>query len=395
MRNLIYFLLFGLFLIPVADYAFAETWEVNIPTGVAEPTTPAHFTPSEISLRPGDTVQWGNADTVSHTVTSGTLESGPTGVFDSGHLKPGDKFTLRFDDQYFGEIEYFCTIHPWMIGIVNVVDLDEGFQVFHNVGDKVSESPVDIAYKVQRNLVNVEVDPVRNMITFNFAGKINNDKFVVRLPEALIKDPQSVWRDDKQITDYELKKMNGMTSLTVILKESTQQVKVVGVEVIGKTVPQKQVLINQMSGVTDKKFYERGEEIVISGEIKNSIQLYQISLDVISPKGITVYHEEIPLVNSTRFTETIPTAGVFRDFGEYSVKITGPSAKSLFLSFEYGMGPREIESPLQQMKSGVEPNEVVCNEWVKLFMKNSNGKAVCLTKSTGEILLQRGWADNF
>ena len=395
MRYLIYFLLFGLFLIPAVDYALAETWKVTIPTGSSQPTAPAHFTPSEISVRAGDKVQWGNADTVFHTVTSGTLESGSTGMFDSSHLKPGEQFVVLFKEGNLGEIQYFCTIHPWMIGIVNVIDLEEGFQVYHNVGAEISDTPVDVAYKVQRNLVSVEVEPARKMITFNFAGKIDNDKFEVRLPEALIKAPQSVWRNDKQITDYEFKKMNDVTSLTVLLSESTQQIKVVGVEVIGKSIPPKQVLINQMFGVTDKSFYERGEEIVISGEIKNPTQLYQISLDVISPTGITVYHKEIPVINSTRFSETIPTTGVLRDLGEYSVKITGASAKSLFLSFEYGIGPREIESPLEQMRSGVAPNEVECNEWVKLFMKSSNGKAVCLTKSTAEILLQRGWADNF
>jgi hypothetical protein len=340
-------------------------------------------------------VEWGNADTVSHTVTSGTLESSPTGIFDSGHLKPGDRFVLLFQKENLGEIKYFCTIHPWMIGIVNVVDLDEGFQVFHNVGSKVSDSPVDISYKVQRNLVSVDVDPKRNMITFSFAGKIDNDMFVVKLPENLIKNPQSVWQNDNQTTDYELEKIDDITTLTVMLKDTTEQIKVVGVDVIGKIVPQKQILINQISGITDKSYYQQGEEIVISGEIKNPVQLYQISLDVISPKGVGVFHKEIPLENSTRFSETISPVGVLRDLGEYSIKITGSSAKSLFLSFEYGMGPKEIESPLHQMKSGVAPNEVVCNEWLKLFMKNSNGKAVCLTKSTSEILIQRGWADNF
>ena len=130
MNNLFYFLFFVLLLIPFVSDGFAEIWKVQIPSGSSEPKALAHFLPTEISIRPGDKVEWGNADSVVHTVTSGMLESGPTGRFDSGPLEPGDRFTLFFDKQETGEIKYFCTIHPWMMGIVNVVDLGLGFEVF-------------------------------------------------------------------------------------------------------------------------------------------------------------------------------------------------------------------------------------------------------------------------
>jgi plastocyanin len=384
-----------LLLIPISHNAFAETVKVEIPSGSSTPLASVHFLPEEVSVRPGDKVQWGNTDSAHHTVTSGTLLSGPTGLFDSGFLKPGDRFEVLFGEPEIGETKYFCTIHPWMIGIVNVVDLDREFQIYHNVGSEVSASPVDIAYKVQRNLVSVEVDPSRDMLLFNFAGMVNNDVFVVRLPEELIKNPESVWRNDKQITDYELKKQDGVSTLTVPLMEGTEQLKIAGTEVIGKPVQKEQVLINQILAITDKKFYEKGEEIVVSGEIRNPVQLYQISLDVSSPKGVGAYHKEIPLVNATRFTETIPTIGVLREFGEYSVKITAPSAKSSFMTFEYGIGPKEYDSPRKQMKSGVPAKEVECNEGFDLLKKVSNGRAVCLSESTANVLLERGWAQYF
>ncbi len=373
----------------------AETWKVQIPGGAANPDGPAHFLPAEISIRPGDKVQWGNADTVEHTVTSGTLATGITDRFDSGHMVAGDGFSVFFDTQDIGEIKYFCTIHPWMIGIVNVVDLAEGFQVFHNIGSEYTDFPVDMIYKVQRNLVSVDVDHARNSLTFNFAGKFNNDKFVAYLSEDLIKDPQNVWIDDKQITTHELKKLDDTVKLSVLLPESAQQVKIVGTDVVGKVDPKQHVLINQMFGVTDKKFYGSGDEIVISGEIKNPSQLYEITLDIVSPKGVTIYHKVIPLVDSTKFTETVSTVGVLRDFGEYRVKITGPSAKSLFLPFEYGIEQKEFTSPLKQMRSGVAAGDVVCNNGLELFMKTSNGQAVCLNESSSVILMQRGFVDYF
>ena len=379
----------------VPNSVHAETWKVQIPAGSAMPESPVHFTPSEISVRFGDRVEWGNADSVVHTVTSGTLETGITTMFDSGHMDPGNRFSVLFSEKEAGEIKYFCTIHPWMTGIVNVINLAADYDVFHNVGSEFSDQPVDIVYKIQRNLVDVEVEPVRKSITFSIAGKIDDDKFVVYLPEKLIKDPQSVFVDDKSITNYELKKTNGITTLTVMLHETAEQVKVVGVDVIGASAPKKHVLINQMFGVTDKKFYERGDEIVISGEIKNPVQLYELTLDIIAPQGNTVYHKVIPLIDSAKFTETVSTSGVFRDFGEYRVKITGPSAKSLFLPFDFGIAPKEFKSPLKQMKTGTNSSDVICNEGLELFMKKSNGKAVCVKETTAEILIKRGWADYF
>jgi len=396
--NLKYLLFSMLILLSITitqSNAYAETWKVQIPAGSYEPTSKVHFLPSEISVRPGDRVEWGNADSVTHTVTSGTLELGLTEMFDSGHMGPGSVFSVRFDEKNLGEMKYFCTIHPWMIGIVNVIDHAVGFEIIHNVGSKVSESPIDVAYKVQRNLVNAEVDPVRNSITFSFTGKIDNDKFTVRLPEKLIKDPQAVWIDDKQTTNYELTKMDGITTLTIILHGTAEEVKVVGTEVIGKSNPKKHVLINQIYGITDKKLYEQGDEIIISGEIKNPTQLYKLYLDIISPEGYTAYHSDIHLVDSTKFSEIVSTSGVLREFGKYTVKITGSDAKNLYLPFEYGIIPKEFNPPLKQMRIVERASDVICNEGLELLMKNSNGNAVCLTEPTAKILLQRGVVDYF
>ncbi|MCV0401443.1 MAG: hypothetical protein K5777_05650 [Nitrosopumilus sp.] len=370
---------------------YGETWKIQIPAGSAEINARAHYLPSEISVRPGDKVEWGNADSEYHTVTSGTLEMGSTGIFDSGFIDPGSKYTEMFDEEDIGEIKYFCRIHPWMIGIINVVDLDIGFQVFHNIGSDVSKFPIDMPYKVQRNLVDVKVDTVRKSLTFDFVGKINNDKFVAYLSEDLIKNPQAVWINDKQTTNYEITTENGISIFSIILSDHAQQVKVVGVDVIGKFDPKDHILVNQIQGITDKIFYEQGDEIVVSGIVQNPVQISKISLDIVSPKDVIIYHKEIPLTAHAKFTETIPTIGTLHEFGEYGVKITAPDAKNAFLSFTFGVAPNEFPSPLKQMKSGIDAENVLCNEGLELFVKKSNGKAICLRESTAEILMKRDW----
>lgn len=76
------------------------------------------FWPAELEVTVGTTVEWINQEeSVPHTVTSGSPDY-PSGVFDSGRLRPGDSF--RFTFQQPGTYEYFCSIHTRMRGRIIV-----------------------------------------------------------------------------------------------------------------------------------------------------------------------------------------------------------------------------------------------------------------------------------
>ncbi len=75
------------------------------------------YIPSLVEINAGESITWQNQDVAFHSVTSGTYEN-PDGLFDSGHLDPYQSFTLTFDNT--GEYDYFCTLHPWMSGKVQV-----------------------------------------------------------------------------------------------------------------------------------------------------------------------------------------------------------------------------------------------------------------------------------
>ena len=66
-------------------------------------------------------VTWKNLDNLSHTVTSGTPEDGPDGVFDSGILANYRYFSHTFEEA--GIYDYYCTLHPWMQGMVVVGEI--------------------------------------------------------------------------------------------------------------------------------------------------------------------------------------------------------------------------------------------------------------------------------
>ena len=74
------------------------------------------FSPSSVSISPGDTVQWvWKSKSMPHSVTSST------GLFNSG-IQQSNTFTFSHTFSTAGTFPYFCTVHPlFMKGTVNVV----------------------------------------------------------------------------------------------------------------------------------------------------------------------------------------------------------------------------------------------------------------------------------
>ena len=75
------------------------------------------YIPSYYVARSGETVYWKNQDSAFHSVTSGQQEN-PDGLFDSGHIDPDEKFSYKFTET--GVYPYYCTLHPWMNGMIKV-----------------------------------------------------------------------------------------------------------------------------------------------------------------------------------------------------------------------------------------------------------------------------------
>jgi plastocyanin len=70
------------------------------------------FKAQVLTVKPGTTVTWTNADDIPHTVTSNN------GVFKSKVLDSGDKFSFTFAKV--GQFGYFCSLHPHMTGTIIV-----------------------------------------------------------------------------------------------------------------------------------------------------------------------------------------------------------------------------------------------------------------------------------
>src|SRR4029077_7478908 len=94
-----------------ATAAVTPTLVSNI---VPDPDTVGRFTPSNMTVKVGQAIEWDLQDPNSaHTVTS---DDGTT--FDSCLQNKGYKFVVTFNQA--GKFPYHCTIHPLMIGTITV-----------------------------------------------------------------------------------------------------------------------------------------------------------------------------------------------------------------------------------------------------------------------------------
>ena len=70
------------------------------------------YGPKDITIAPGTKIVWTNHDETPHTVTSNDKS------FASKGLDTDDKFEHTFANE--GDFTYYCTIHPFMTGVVHV-----------------------------------------------------------------------------------------------------------------------------------------------------------------------------------------------------------------------------------------------------------------------------------
>tara|TARA_B100001750_G_C15473574_1_gene581220 strand:- start:95 stop:1693 length:1599 start_codon:yes stop_codon:yes gene_type:complete len=119
----------------------------NIPGSGIPGCEPDCFVPSNGIINPGGTVVWKNDDTIPHTTTSGKgPANGPDGFFDSGLMMPGNSFGWTFEDE--GIFDYFCMVHPWMIGKITVT------------GDYIESQSQDIPNVIENESVTIDATPV-------------------------------------------------------------------------------------------------------------------------------------------------------------------------------------------------------------------------------------------
>lgn len=195
--------------------AYAEEYTVSIPFGAYDPTfeTPAEnwYEPPVLQIQSGDTVTWVNDDREGHTVTSGKgagrfgWMSGkkfgePSGIFDSDRFMPGESWIYKFEKE--GIYNYFCTIHPWMEGVVIVGQKIPDYP-HDSEGNRIEKFPV-LGFTAD-DLIEVDLTWEPNVIkthestrfiyqTYDTATQANLDKMQYTI--IIIQNGEEIYRDD-------------------------------------------------------------------------------------------------------------------------------------------------------------------------------------------------------
>jgi predicted secreted protein with PEFG-CTERM motif len=125
-----FFVLFALAagIVATTPAAFADHSEVTIVPAAGsgapgcEATADGCYIPSTATVDVGGVVIMSNTDTAAHTYTSGNPTDGPDGIFDTSLLMAGGSFEWSPDTV--GEYDYFCMVHPWMVGTIIVQEVE-------------------------------------------------------------------------------------------------------------------------------------------------------------------------------------------------------------------------------------------------------------------------------
>lgn len=145
------------------------------------------YQPNPVYIKEGQAITWTNNDNNIHTVTqrdysnSGSNQENttPPPSFNSGLLNSGQSFAQLF--YKVGKYDYYCTIHPWMIGQV-MVSTNSNSTVTatdnNNNNNKTSTPSSSMSMSMlQRG--NIAMDFDQNKITHNFIPTANGGNVVI------------------------------------------------------------------------------------------------------------------------------------------------------------------------------------------------------------------------
>jgi len=91
---------------------------ILIPNANSDIASAGFYLPLNLEIPAGTTVTWTNDDSVPHNIQSLDESGNVIDWFNSPPLNTGDKFEFTFEKE--GVYHYYCSFHPWRVGVVTV-----------------------------------------------------------------------------------------------------------------------------------------------------------------------------------------------------------------------------------------------------------------------------------
>ena len=142
---------------------------LTIPQGASVQGNPS-YEPDPLTVRAGDTIAVDNEDSAPHTVTNGKDATDPNmgKLFDTSIINAGDSAEIVTADLDPGEYPFFCSVHPYMAGILYVQggsqDLPEDAMNDQepSTGEEQPGTPVKADPELIKELLNNAIDNLQS-----------------------------------------------------------------------------------------------------------------------------------------------------------------------------------------------------------------------------------------
>jgi plastocyanin len=141
---------------------------LTIPQGASVMGNPS-YEPNPLTINAGETIMVENEDSTPHTVTNGKDATDPDmgKLFDTSIINAGDSSEIVTTDLKPGEYPFFCSVHPYMTGTLDVqVGVSE--QMF-------GQSPLNQSTKREQVAVKADPDLIRELLSDIIDNLRNNN----------------------------------------------------------------------------------------------------------------------------------------------------------------------------------------------------------------------------
>jgi plastocyanin len=91
---------------------------IVIPNGNFDVSGSGFYLPLNLEISTNTSVTWVNDDSVPHNIQSQNEFGKVSDMFNSPPLNTGDRFGFTFEEA--GAYNYYCSFHPWRVGVVTV-----------------------------------------------------------------------------------------------------------------------------------------------------------------------------------------------------------------------------------------------------------------------------------
>ncbi|HEX5457126.1 MAG TPA: hypothetical protein VFX64_01930 [Candidatus Nitrosotalea sp.] len=145
---------------------------------------------------------------------------------------------------------------------------------------------------------------------------------------------------------------------------------------------------------TNLDHYAYGQNITVTYHVAYLFNDTKLSIHILNSLGSLIVNKTFPAMeNGTWIVSTENSSWSVP--GNYTVLAQyGSSDQKMHFYFGgYGNAVTiHFVTPLQQIRSGVEPKDVTCKNTLQLVMKMEDGSPACVKPDTAKVLIERGWA---